>query len=234
MVVIGITTSDTNFQNYPNWIQGDGVEVIYLSYQDENLVDILKCDAVVLTGGVDMHPRFYQNAREDYPFSTEFNEKRDDFEMHVFQICSENKMPILAICRGLQLVNVALGGDLIQDLQECGKSNHRKMLGNDGEHFIQVEKDSLLFEISQIETGIVNSAHHQGIGKLASDLRISAWSEDGVAEAIEYQHWVSNPFFLGVQWHPERLLTTSKNNFSENIRQSFLEAAQKNKKYEDR
>jgi len=234
MVVIGITTSDTNFQNYPNWIQGDGVEVIYLSYQDQNLVDILKCDAVVLTGGVDMHPRFYQNARADYPFSTEFNEKRDDFEMHVFQICSEKKLPILAICRGLQLVNVALGGDLIQDLQECGKSNHRKILGIDGEHVIQVEKDSLLFEISQTETGIVNSAHHQGIGNLSSNLRISAWSEDGVAEAIEYMHWDSNPFFLGVQWHPERLLTKSKSSFSENIRQKFLEAAQKNRKYEDR
>lgn len=233
MVVIGITTSDTNFQNYPNWIQGVGVEVIYLSFQDGNLTDILKCDAVVLTGGVDLHPRFYQNAREDYPFSTEFNEKRDDFEMDVFQICAEKKLPILAICRGLQLVNVALGGDLIQDLQECGKSNHRKMLGIDGEHVIQVEKDSLLFEISQTETGIVNSAHHQGIGTLAPDLRISAWSEDGVAEAIEYQHWESFPFFLGVQWHPERLFTTSKSNFSENIRQKFLEAAQKNKKYED-
>ena len=118
MIVVGITTSDTNFQNYPTWITGEGVEVIDLSYQEENLVDILKCDAVVLTGGVDMHPRFYQNAREDYPFSTEFNEKRDDFEIHVFQICREVKIPILAICRGLQLVNVALGGDLIQDLQE--------------------------------------------------------------------------------------------------------------------
>jgi len=234
MLHIGITTSDTNFQNYPSWIKNEDLEVILLSYQEGNLEDILKCDAVVLTGGVDMHPRFYQNARADYPFSTEFNEKRDDFEMHVFQICAEKKLPILAICRGLQLVNVALGGDLIQDLQECGKSNHRKMLGIDGEHAIQVEKDSLLYEISQTETGIVNSAHHQGIGKLASDLRISAWSEDGVAEAIEYQHWVSNPFFLGVQWHPERLLTTSKSNFSENIRQRFLEAAQKNKKYEDR
>lgn len=234
MVVIGITTSDTNFQNYPTWIQGEGIEVIYLSYQEENLVDILKCDAVVLTGGVDMHPRFYQNTRSDYPFSTEFNEKRDEFEIHVFQICTELKMPILAICRGLQLVNVALGGELIQDLQEIGKANHRKMEGVDGVHTIQVEKDSLLHHIAKIENGLVNSAHHQGIGELAPDLRISAWSEDGVAEAIEYQDWKSNPFFLGVQWHPERLLTTTKSSFSENIRQFFLEAAQKNKKYEDR
>ncbi|MFM6948273.1 MAG: gamma-glutamyl-gamma-aminobutyrate hydrolase family protein [Aquirufa sp.] len=231
MIVVGITTSDTNFQNYPTWITGEGVEVIDLSYQEENLVDILKCDAVVLTGGVDMHPRFYQNAREDYPFSTEFNEKRDDFEIHVFQICREMKIPILAICRGLQLVNVALGGDLIQDLQEIDKENHRKMAGVDGEHSIKVESDSLLFDIAKTSEGLVNSAHHQGIGKLASDLRISAWSNDGVAEAIEYNNWTTHPFFLGVQWHPERLkIETSKQAFSENIRQKFLEAAQKNKK----
>ncbi|MHA8051554.1 gamma-glutamyl-gamma-aminobutyrate hydrolase family protein [Aquirufa sp. ROCK-SH2] len=231
MIVVGITTSDTNFQNYPTWIKGEGVEVIDLSYQEENLVDILKCDAVVLTGGVDMHPRFYQNAREDYPFSTEFNEKRDDFEIHVFQICREMKIPILAICRGFQLVNVALGGDLIQDLQEIEKENHRKMAGVDGEHGIKVESDSLLFDIAKTSEGLVNSAHHQGIGKLASDLRISAWSNDGVAEAIEYNNWTTHPFFLGVQWHPERLkIETSKQAFSENIRQKFLEAAQKNKK----
>ena len=146
-------------------------------------------------------------------------------------MCREMKIPILAICRGLQLVNVALGGDLIQDLQEIDKENHRKMAGVDGEHSIKVESDSLLFDIAKTSEGLVNSAHHQGIGKLASDLRISAWSNDGVAEAIEYNNWTTHPFFLGVQWHPERLkIETSKQAFSENIRQKFLEAAQKNKK----
>jgi putative glutamine amidotransferase len=230
MVRIGITTSDTNFQNYPSWIDGEGVEVILLSYQEENLVDILKCDGVLLTGGVDIHSSFYDNIRVNYPHSTDFNIKRDEFEMSVFQICKELKLPVLAICRGLQLVNIALGGDLIQDLQESGKSNHRKMNGVDGVHSIKVEAKSLLFDISQTLVGQVNSAHHQGIGQLADELQASAFSEDGVVEAIEYKKWQSKPFLLGVQWHPERLkIQESTHCFSENLRQKFLEAAMKKK-----
>lgn len=230
MIRIGITTSDTNFQNYPSWIKGEDMEIIFLSYVEENLVDILKCDGIVLTGGVDLHASFYDNTRVDYPNSTDSNLKRDEFEMSVFRISKEMKLPVLAICRGLQMVNVALGGDLIQDLQESGKANHRKMNGVDGMHSIQVEEQSLLFAISQKLNGHVNSAHHQGIGRLAEDLRISAWSEDGVAEAIEYQDWESKPFLLGVQWHPERLqITESIDSFSMNIRRTFLEAALKKK-----
>lgn len=230
MIRIGITTSDTNFQNYPSWIKREDVEIIFLSYVEENLVDILKCDGIVLTGGVDLYASLYGNKRVDYPNSTDFNLKRDEFEMSVFRISKEMKLPVLAICRGLQLVNVALGGDLFQDLQESGKANHRKMNGVDGVHSIQVEEQSLLFAISQKLNGHVNSAHHQGIGRLAEDLRISAWSEDGVAEAIEYQDWESKPFLLGVQWHPERLQTSeSIDSFSMNIRQTFLEAALKKK-----
>ena len=63
MLRVGITSSDTNFQNYPNWISGDGIEVILLSYQENNLQDFRRCDGFLLTGGIDLHPQFYQNPR---------------------------------------------------------------------------------------------------------------------------------------------------------------------------
>jgi putative glutamine amidotransferase len=167
MVRIGITESDTNFLNYPAWIQGDGVEVIVLSYRNKNKEDFPRCDGFLLSGGVDMHPSAYGNSRVDYPWATNFNEARDAFEREVFQYACLHEKPVLAICRGLQVVNVALGGNLIQDLQEQGFSNHRKGAEADREHLISVEPSSLLFSIAGQSQGLVNSAHHQGLDRLA-------------------------------------------------------------------
>jgi len=226
MVRIGITESDTNFLNYPAWIQGDGVEVIVLSYKNENKEDFPRCDGFLLSGGVDMHPSAYGNSRVDYPWATNFNEARDAFELEVFQYACLHEKPVLAICRGLQVVNVALGGNLIQDLQEQGFSNHRKGAEADREHLISVEPSSLLFSIAGQSQGLVNSAHHQGLDRLAESLRVSAWSDDRVVEAIEYKDFDQKPFFLGVQWHPERLRIQDSNTpFSMHIRQAFLDAA---------
>lgn len=226
MVRIGITESDTNFLNYPAWIQGDGVEVIVLSYQNENKEDFPRCDGFLLSGGVDMHPSAYGNSRVDYPWATNFNEARDAFELEVFQYACLHEKPVLAICRGLQVVNVALGGNLIQDLQEQGFSNHRKGAEADREHLISVEPSSLLFSIAGQSQGLVNSAHHQGLDRIAESLRVSAWSDDRVVEAIEYMDFDQKPFFLGVQWHPERLrIQDSYTPFSMHIRQAFLDAA---------
>lgn len=226
MVRIGITESDTNFKNYPNWIQGDGVEVISLSYQNQNKADFARCDGFVLSGGADMHPSGYGNSRVDYPWATSFNEVRDAFEREVFHFACIHEKPVLAICRGLQLVNAALGGTLIQDLQEQGFSNHRKGPEADGQHAISVEASSLLFSIAGQSQGLVNSAHHQGLDRIAESLRVTAWSEDRVVEAIEYIDFDQKPFFLGVQWHPERLaIQASQQAFSKNIRQAFLDAA---------
>jgi putative glutamine amidotransferase len=226
MIRIGITESDTNFHNYPAWIQGDGVEVIVLSFREQNKDDFTRCDGFLLSGGVDMHPSGYGNTRVEYPWATSFNEPRDAFEREVFAFACLHEKPVLAICRGLQLVNAALGGNLIQDLQEQGFSNHRKGPEADGEHAISVEPASLLRSIAGQDQGLVNSAHHQGLDRIAETLRVSAWSEDRVVEAIEYIDFDQKPFFLGVQWHPERLrIPNSQNAFSMNIRQAFLDAA---------
>ena len=225
---IGITTSDTNFQNYPNWIAGEGVEIIQLSYTEKNTQDFDSCDGFVLTGGIDVHPVFYQNARVNYPNTTVFNESRDHFEIQVFEFACQKNKPVLAICRGMQLVNIALGGNLIQDLQENGFTNHRKGPDGDREHKIEVEPGTLLAQISGVQHGFVNSAHHQGLDQIADELKVSAFSEDGVVEAIEYKD-ANKPFLLAVQWHPERMQIPASNlAFSQNIRSAFMEAMLKN------
>jgi putative glutamine amidotransferase len=228
MLKVGITTSDTNFQNYPNWISGDGIEVVLLSYQENNIQDFGLCDGFLLTGGIDLHPQFYQNPRVDYPNTTVFSEARDLFEMEVFEFARQQNKPVLAICRGLQLVNIALGGNLIQDLQENGFKNHRKGPEADREHKIEVKPGTLLAKISGTLSGFVNSAHHQGVDQIADELKVSAYSEDGVVEAIEYKD-ANKPFLLAVQWHPERMQIPASNlAFSQNIRSAFMEAMLKN------
>jgi putative glutamine amidotransferase len=224
MIKVGITSSDTNFQNYPNWISGEGIEVILLSYQENNSQDFIHCDGFLLTGGIDLHPQFYQNPRIDYPNTTVFSEARDLFEIQVFEYACQQNKPVLAICRGLQLVNVALGGNLIQDLQESGFLNHRKTSEGDFEHNIVVSPDTLLAKISGTHSGFVNSAHHQGLDQIATGLQVSAYSADGVVEAIEYTD-PNKPFLLAVQWHPERMQIPATNEaFSQNIRKAFIEA----------
>ncbi len=229
-ITIGITDTEARYPNYPLWIKGDDDSIEIIQLTPENFEDIKKCDGIVLSGGIDTHPRFYNNQRTDYPVAPDkFREERDEFELEVFEY-AKVKLPVLGICRGMQLVNVALKGDLIQDLEENKQLDHRRRNDADGIHEITAVKDSLLYQITQTEKGIVNSAHHQAIGVLADELMINSYSPDGVPEGAEWKNKIGKPFFLCIQWHPERLAQIQKDNpFTKNIRTSFLEAVKNNK-----
>jgi len=230
-LVIGITDTSSRYLNYQRWMEESesSVQVIQLS-SDKG--DLEKCDGIIFTGGIDTHPMFYFSDRTDYPHAPpEFDPKRDAFELDTFENAIELGLPILAICRGMQLVNIALGGDLIQDIEEQGKKDHRRHGETDGMHGIAVVTGSLLHGIAGTESGTVNSAHHQAIGIVAPDLTISAWSPDGIAEGAEWNEKEGKPFLLCVQWHPERLaLLQPDNPFTKNIRSKFLEAVKNNKR----
>ena len=230
-IKIGVTFSEARYDNYPKWIKGDDadIEIVELSWEKQNWDDIEDCDGIVLTGGLDACPKFYENDRTDYPNKPEhWNEARDEFEMHVFETALNFDHPVLAICRGLQLVNVSLGGDLIQDLEEAGKNDHRRHGDADGHHTISITEGSLLAEVAQSESGNINSAHHQAVGRLSDELMVSAVSPDGVVEAIEWKVKEGEPWLLAVQWHPERMKDKDTNPLSKNIREKFIEAV-KNK-----
>jgi len=236
-IKIGITFTESRWENYPVWIKGndENIELVELHWEKHNLDEVWDlvedCDGIVLTGGVDIHPRFYENERLEFPNGDgKFNEERDEFEMHVFETALNFNLPVLAICRGLQLVNVALGGDLIQDLEEGGKKNHRRINDVDDEHTISISENSLLKEIVGSDAGNINGAHHQAIGKLSDELVATATSPDGVVEAVEWREKEGESWMLAVQWHPERMKDRETNPTSKNIREKFLEEAKRNKK----
>lgn len=226
---IGITYTESRWENYPKWIKDndDNIELVELHWEKhdkDEVWDLVEdCDGIVLSGGVDIHPRFYENNRLQFPNGDgKFNEERDEFEMHVFETAMNFKLPVLAICRGLQLVNVALGGDLIQDLEEAGKKNHRRMNEVDDEHSISISDNSLLKEVVGSSSANINGAHHQAIGKLSDELIATAFSPDYVIEAVEWKDKTDEPWLLAVQWHPERMKDRETNPASKNIREAFL------------
>ncbi|HLP52686.1 MAG TPA: gamma-glutamyl-gamma-aminobutyrate hydrolase family protein [Chitinophagales bacterium] len=231
---IGLTFTESRWENYPVWIKGNdpNIEIVELHWEKHELEEVWDlvedCDGIVLTGGVDIHPRFYESEQLEFPNGDgKFNEERDEFEMHVFETALNFNLPVLAICRGLQLVNVALGGDLIQDLEAAGKKNHRRMNDVDDEHTISITDGSILKEVVGSNTGTINGAHHQAIGKLSDELMATAISPDGVIEAIEWKDKTDEPWMVAVQWHPERMKDKETNATSKNIREAFLNASKR-------
>lgn len=179
-----------------------------------------RLDGLLLAGGNDVSPRCYGAAPE--PGLGEVNPLRDACELEWIELFRREGKPIFAICRGIQILNAALGGDLIQDLSTYFKGKetlcHRQTSpAQYPSHRVFVKRDSLLFRLTGQETLWVNSFHHQAVGKLAPGATRSAWAEDGVTEAIELSE---EAFVLGVQWHPER--TTQNDEASRRLFEGFV------------
>lgn len=229
---IGITYtgSEAKHQFYVDWIlQHDAdIHIVTLYPEKNNINDLAQCQGVVLSGGVDIHPEYF-NAELNYANAPDAFEKiRDDFEFSIFEN-AKNTMPVLGICRGLQLVNVAQGGTLIQDLDNLNPY-HRTIdsLKEDKVHEVVVKENSLLHNIVQNETrGKVTSAHHQAIDVLGEGLLVNAVSTaDNIIEGIEWEDKANKPFMICVQWHPERMFRIDEGNaaLSMGIRDAFVSA----------
>jgi len=207
---------------YVNWLQSvNGVEVVELSAEKKNASELENCNGLVLSGGIDVHPSYYNNPKTDYPKAEGFDEARDRFEKEVFELAQKNQLPILGVCRGLQFINCLLGGTLIQDLGDLNRTHEG---GPDKIHDVKVVEHSLLRKISGLSNGKVNSSHHQAIDRLGKGLKVNCKAEDGTIEGIELES--NKSFLLAVQWHPERM-EDQNSPLSRNIRDSFLEAARK-------
>ncbi len=229
-IVIGVCFTETKHPNYPAWILegSDAVEVVDLSWEKQNLEDLDKCHGLLLTGGIDIDPAYYDQSLKTYPNQPAiWNTSRDEFEFDLLNKAQTLKMPILGICRGLQLINVALGGSLIVDLEHAGEKNHRNMGGIDYIHTVELQKDSLLAAVSGISNGKVNSAHHQAIEQISDLLSIGCYSDDGLIEGIEWKDKADKSPMLAVQWHPERIENKQTNPLSQNLKAWFFEEALK-------
>ncbi len=227
---IGISYTKTLFDNYWNWFTPqdleDDLELIELSFEKNNMEDIYRCDGFVLTGGVDTHPSLYNGKTVYNNLPSSFQIERDHFEENIYHYSQLNKLPVLGICRGMQLINVLQGGKLIQDLDN-GNERHKKE-ESDKEHAIVSEKNSLLYKISGSFTGHVNSAHHQAIDPncIGDNLMVNAYDDDDekIIEGLEFKNKTGKAFMLCVQWHPERMKDKKENPFSQNLKNQFLAA----------
>lgn len=162
---------------------------------------IERVDALVVNGGTDVDPARYGAARA--VGTQESDVRRDDFEFGLVDAARRRGLPILGVCRGMQLLNVALGGDLLQDLSAATDVPHYVNDPYDRPvHDVDLVPGSAIAECYGAERLAVNSVHHQGVGRLGDGLRCAARSPDGITEAIE------DPTgrLLGIQWHPEFLV----------------------------
>lgn len=202
-----------------------GVPLILPNIERLDLVDyyVRTLDGLLLSGGGDFHPSFFQERIKAKNLSIKI--ERDRFEMALAKKALGKKLPILGICRGFQVINIVLGGTVFQDLSLRKEKtlNHKpeKVIRFKRRHKVRIKEDSKLYSIVKQKEILVNTSHHQIIKDVAPGLSASAWSEDRVIEALEGK---GKGFLIGVQWHPEAML---KHPSSRALFRAFVKACRK-------
>ncbi|SEC45794.1 gamma-glutamyl-gamma-aminobutyrate hydrolase family protein [Paenibacillus sp. GP183] len=192
--------------DYTRSVERAGGIPVVLPVTETSLLDSLldRLDGLLLTGGTDINPLYYGEA----PTSSlgKIEEERDAFELEIANRALARDMPIFGICRGLQLLNVAMGGSLYQDLQQSLGQDvfhaHIQFRKWQATHEVALEMGSRLHLLAGRDRLAVNSLHHQAIHRLADGLMITARADDGVVEAVEA---TSHTAVFAVQWHPEMM-----------------------------
>lgn len=273
-IALSYTGSEAKHENYRQYLlggsasslgdaastAGSDLSVVRFAADEQSVDQLDECDGLVLSGGIDIHPSYYNGALQ-YPNADQFNQARDAFEIGLFERAMKRGIPILGICRGQQLVNTVLGGTLIQDMGACLNKIHRVESGVpdhlmsdepspapalhlDKIHGVTVVPGTLLAEIAESSRGLapaaagiayrgaVNSAHHQSLDLVAPDLKVNSYADDGTIEGVEWGEPEGKPWLLCVQWHPERMFVAGLENMplSKAVRDRFMEEVKKAKK----
>ena len=209
-IALTYTGYPVKHQYYADWLRGnDEAEIITFSTTENNADAISQCDALVLSGGIDVDPQLYHgNTTYAHQPKNGWDTPRDLFEQSLFNHAFNRRLPILGICRGLQLVNVCLQGTLQQDLGDDRLNKiHKDEADTDKQHTVNIQPNTLLHDMVKETSGEVNSAHHQAIAALGKGLMVNCLAPDGTIEGIEWIDKKDKSFLLAVQWHPERMFT---------------------------
>lgn len=214
-------------RNYVDAVRRGGHIAFILPYSDDDDVcrNMLgRIDVLLLTGGGDLASWRY--GLDPSEFDSLENRDRDSFELRLIELACQMKKPIVGICRGMQVINVALGGTLWQDMsykRQTDNSHDSSLFFIDhqrpdkkweGVHLVNIDNDSRLFDVLNHDTITVNSTHHQAVRDLGKDLKVVALSEDLVVEAFESTKLPIS----AVQWHPERLVGEPFDSLFKNIK----------------
>jgi putative glutamine amidotransferase len=207
---IRIAVSKTS-DRYEKWLMNaDPYAVVVNMYGmtvDSALFVLSTCHGLLLTGGEDVNPAYYGKLNE-LSKCEEIDNYRDSLELALINRAVLVRMPVFGICRGEQILNVALGGTLLTDIPtDVGNQvAHRCPPGSeDCLHMVKIDPQSELFRLTNVEKGMVNSFHHQAVDMIAPGMKVTALSDNDVAEAIEREMPLGKSFIMGVQWHPEAL-----------------------------
>ena len=182
--------------DYVRAVERAGGRAVLVPPDDGSIEEVLDAiDGLIFSGGNDLEPEEYGAAA--HPATGGTNPERDRAERALLDAALERDLPVLAICRGFQVLNVARGGDIVQHLPDLvGHEEHREVAGEFSEHAVRVDPTSRIGEVH----GPVKSHHHQALGRIGNGLREVAWAEDGTVEGLEDP---DKPFAVGVLWHPE-------------------------------
>lgn len=207
-VIRGVSRVRVN-ESYTNAIAAAGMLPVVLAPLDAALAVSSLADVagLVLTGGEDIDPAEFDQV--PHPATGEPHRLRDSYELALARAACDQRIPTLAICRGAQVVNTALGGTLVQDIpSQRSNAGEHDPAGKRGErvHAVRIEPDSLLADVVGARSITTNSSHHQAVDRVADGLRIVARSDDGIVEALEPSD--SAWWMIAVQWHPEELTAT--------------------------
>lgn len=210
-----------NQTNYEKISEHGGLPVVLPNISDEDGIKMLakKLDGLLLTGGHDIDPTLF--GEEPHKDLGEVTPNRDFFEIAITQEMLNLNKPIFGICRGSQILNVAAGGTIYQDIysQKDGEllQHQQKAPRDHAAHFAHVEMDTMLFDIVTSEKIKINTFHHQAVKDVGEGLKVSSRASDSVIESIESETY---KFALGVQWHPEYL----KDDASQALFKAFIDA----------
>lgn len=185
--------------DYVNAVQRAGGRAVLVPPADDGVDETLDAlDGIIFSGGSDLDPELY--GQEAHAETVGIVRHRDDAELMLLEAALARDMPVLAICRGSQVLNVARGGDLVQHLPDVvGDEKHKHTPGTFADHEVSVEEGTGLASLLG-DRAPVKSHHHQGFGRVGEGLRVAARAEDGTIEAVEDPE---RRFTVGVLWHPE-------------------------------